>query len=145
MVIEKMARPFYIKLGKRLAHARRDADMDQSEVAAEISRLLGRVIPYQTYGAWERGENAIPADALAVLPEALHRTANYFLGLPEEGGLSAEEMALVADFRRIQNEDLRKLAADAVRVQARADGALRRTTAGSESPQPESEKRAPVA
>lgn len=137
-------RAFYKALGRRLATARVMADLQQQEVTHAVSAITGREFSYQAYGAWENGRNVVAADILVALAKALGQTVNSLLGIPEPGGFSSEELAMLEDYRQIQNEGLRKLARDAVKVQMRADADLRRTRAAAGSPLPENERSAPA-
>lgn len=85
-----------LAVGNRLAAARDSLGMTQEEVA----KALG--IELSTYRHYEKGRHMIPTVLLCLLPAVLRRPITYFLGLPDERGLEADEQTLIGLYRELR-------------------------------------------
>jgi transcriptional regulator with XRE-family HTH domain len=100
---------FTIAVGQRIREAREEYDLSQKQLADRIDRRQAAV------SAMENGLMEPDATTLLMLSEVLAKPISYFFPLPwgpkvSRGDLTYDEQALLLEFRRLQNDEHRKIA-----------------------------------
>jgi transcriptional regulator with XRE-family HTH domain len=101
---------FAVRMGERISAALESLGLTQGDLA----RMLG--VDVNTLGGAIRGYHRIQYEVLIRLPQVLHRSLYYFLGLPEPSGLSEDEQELLSVYRSYKTDQMRRL----LREEARA-------------------------
>lgn len=106
---ETLPTDFTKALGERIRAAREERDLTQRRLAERIRRRQA------TISDFERGLRQPDATTLVILAEELQKPITYFFPLPwgqrvTRGDLTYDEQALLLEFRRLNNEEHRKLA-----------------------------------
>jgi transcriptional regulator with XRE-family HTH domain len=131
---ERTKSAYALEIGRRLKLARRRAGLDQSEVIAEVNRVLGASLGVGTYGHYEAGWTVIPTRMLIVVSKILGMPVPWFLGLPDPAALDDDERHLLEVFRSIESPDIRALLLRVAEAQARTDLSTRRLLDGDTGP-----------
>lgn len=106
------------QMGKRIKAAMAALGLTQPQTA----RLLG--ISPDTFGSAVRGWHRVQLDVLIKLPSVLHRSVEYFLGLPEPSDLSSDEQELLSYYRSYHTEQMKAALRDDARRHLEVERAL---------------------
>ena len=93
--------PLAVEMGERVRQAIEEAGLSIKGTA----RLLG--VDPDTFGGAVRGYHRLQYETLVSLSRLLHRSLEYFFGMPLPEGLSAEEDELVNIFRAFRTRSFR--------------------------------------
>ncbi len=97
-----MGNELYVKIGKRIQSARKEAGLSQQEVADQMK--LSDV----GYGMFERGARQISIEYLVDLSRILSKPVTYFLGIPSD--LTPDEEEALHLYRSIGSKGLKGVA-----------------------------------
>lgn len=111
---------FTLAVGARIREAREERGFTQRELADRITRRQA------TISDFERGQMQPDATTLVILAEVLQKPLTYFFPEPwgqrvSRGDLTYNEQALLLEFRRLHNDEYRKLAVNLVAVLANTE------------------------
>lgn len=118
MAGSKKKDPLAEQMGKRIKAAMTALGLTQPETA----RLLG--ISPDTFGSAVRGWHRIQLDVLIKLPSVLHRSIEYFLGLPEPSDLAPDEQELLSYYRSYRTEEMKAALRDDARRHLEVERAI---------------------
>lgn len=90
--------PLAISVGERMAAARAKAGISQPELAAVVSRMMGKEITPTRIANYEQGVRTLRVEMAPYIARALGVTPSYLYGF-DDAAQSPEEMSLLEKYR----------------------------------------------